>query len=92
MLIWLITLAVYTVLSYLSDLAILPFLNKLKVPFFNASMLSVLLLVCTIAMLGRVLGKMRKKEKEMLMTKVLNLEKELKALKEKTENLEPSKT
>lgn len=85
MIAWLLIFAVYTVLLYLSDIGVLPFLKELKVPFFNASLTSVLLLICIIAMLGRVLGKLKKKDRESLESKVIELEQELKALKEKYE-------
>jgi len=80
---WLLTLAVFTVLSYLLDIGVLPFLRELRVPVLNASILSILLLVCTIAMLGRVLGKVKTREKEELKTKISRLEKELEEIREK---------
>jgi len=67
----------------MTDLGIIPILQELRVPFLNASMLSVLLLICSIAMLGRVLGKMKAREKEKLEEKVSKLEKELEEIKAK---------
>ena len=83
MIVWVIVLTVLAVLSYLSDVGILTFLKDLKIPFLNASIMSILLLLCAAAMLIRVLIKMKQREKEMLGTKITALEKELQAFKEK---------
>jgi len=83
MIVWVIILTVLAVLSYLSDIGVLPFLQDLRIPFLNASIMSVLLLLCAAAMLIRVLLKMKQKEKEMLGTKITALEEELQAFKEK---------
>ncbi|MBA7623902.1 hypothetical protein ES703_31302 [subsurface metagenome] len=83
MIVWVIILTVLAVLSYLSDIGVLPFLQDLRIPFLNASIMSVLLLLCAVAMLIRVLLKMKQKEKEMLGTKITALEEELHAFKEK---------
>ena len=83
MIVWVIILAVLATLSYLSDIGVLPFLQDLRIPFLNASIMSVLLLLCAVAMLIRVLLKMKQKEKEMLGTKITALEEELHAFKEK---------
>jgi len=83
MIVWVIILTVLAVLSYLSDIGVLPFLQDLRIPFLNASIMSVLLLLCAAAMLIRVLLKMKQKEKEMLGTKITALEEELHAFKEK---------
>ena len=85
MIVWVIVLAVLATLSYLSDIGVLPFLQDLRIPFLNASIMSVLLLLCAVAMLIRVLLKMKQKEKEMLGTKITALEEELQAFKEKVE-------
>ena len=83
MIVWVIILAVLATLSYLSDIGVLPFLQDLRIPFLNASIVSVLLLLCAVAMLIRILLKMKQKEKEMLGTKITALEEELHAFKEK---------
>jgi membrane protein implicated in regulation of membrane protease activity len=83
MIVWVVVLAVLAVLSYLSDVGVLTFLQNLRIPFLNASIMSILLLLCAAAMLIRVLLKMKQKEKELLGTKITALEKELQAFKEK---------
>ena len=83
MIIWVIVLAVLATLSYLSDIGVLPFLQELRIPFLNASIMSILLLLCAVVMLIRVLLKIKQKEKEMLGTKITALEEELQAFKEK---------
>jgi len=86
MVIWILVLAVLTIFSYLSDMGLLQFLQNFRVPFLNASIMSLLILLCTAAMLVRILTKVRSKEKEALGTKVIQLNKELQALKEKQES------
>lgn len=83
MVIWILVLAVLTIFSYLSDMGLLQFLQDFRVPILNASVMSLLILLCTAAMLGRILTKIRSKEKETLGTKVIQLNKELQSLKEK---------
>ncbi len=83
MIVWVVVLTVLAVLSYLSDVGVLTFLQNLRIPFLNASIMSLLLLLCAAAMLIRVLLKMKQREKEMLGTKITALEKELQAFKEK---------
>jgi uncharacterized BrkB/YihY/UPF0761 family membrane protein len=85
MIVWVIILTVLAVLSYLSDIGVLPFLQDLRIPFLNASIMSVLLLLCAVVMLIRILLKIKQKEKEMLGTKITALEEELQAFKEKVE-------
>ena len=83
MVIWILVLAVLTILSYLSDVGLLPFLQNIKAPLLNASIMSLLILLCTGVMLGRVLLKVKAKEKETLETKVVELHRELETLKKK---------
>jgi membrane protein implicated in regulation of membrane protease activity len=83
MIVWVVVLTVLAVLSYLSDVGVLMFLQNLRIPFLNASIMSILLLLCAAAMLIRVLLKMKQREKELLGTKITALEKELQAFKEK---------
>ena len=82
---WILILAVVTILSYLSDVGILPFLENLRIPFLNASIVSILILLCMIGVLGRMLQKAKKGEKESLKERILELEKELNTVKEKQE-------
>ena len=82
---WILILAVVTILSYLSDVGILPLLENLRVPFLNASIVSILILLCMIGVLGRMLQKAKKGEKENLKERILELEKELNTIKEKQE-------
>ena len=83
MIVWVVVLTVLAILSYLSDVGVLTFLQNIRIPFLNASIMSILLLLCAAAMLIRVLVKMKQREKEMLGTKITALEKELQAFKEK---------
>jgi hypothetical protein len=71
---WILFLAVLTILSYLTDVGVITFFNNLKVPFFNASILSVLLLFCTLGILIRMLSRKKKGEKEKLLQKINELE------------------
>jgi len=83
MIVWVVVLAVLAVLSYLSDVGVLTFLQNIRIPFLNASIMSILLLLCAAAMLIRVLLKMKQREKELLGTKITALEKELQSFKER---------
>ena len=83
MIVWVVVLAVLAVLSYLSDIGVLTFLQNLRIPFLNASIMSILLLLCAAAMLIRVLLKMKQREKELLGTKITALEKELQVFKDR---------
>ena len=85
MIVWVIVLTVLAVLSYLSDVGVLPFLQDLRVPFLNASIMSILLMLCAAVMLIRVLLKIKQREKETLGTKISALETELQSFKEKVE-------
>jgi hypothetical protein len=80
---WIFILAVLTILSYLADLGAFTFLQNLRVPVINASLMSILILLCMIGMLGRLLWKGKEGEKETLGDKISKLEHELKELKEK---------
>lgn len=83
MIVWVVVLTVLAILSYLSDVGVLTLLQNIRIPFLNASIMSILLLFCAAAMLIRVLLKMKQREKELLGTKITALEKELQAFKEK---------
>ena len=75
---WVLALAVLTILSYLSDVGIITFMQTLRIPFLNASLLSILILFCTVGIFGRMRWKARKGEKESLRSMITDLEKRLK--------------
>jgi len=77
---WVFLLVVVTILSYLSDVGILTFLQDFRVPFLNASLMSILILLCLIGLLARMMKMSKKGEKEALREKVKKLEKELSEL------------
>lgn len=78
---WVFLLVVVTSLSYLSDVGVLTFLQDWRIPFLNASLTSVLILLCLIGLLARMMKMSKKGEKEALREKVKQLEKELYDLK-----------
>jgi len=78
---WVFILVFVTILSYLSDVGALTFPQDLRVPFLNASLLSILVLLCLIGLLVRMMKMSKKGEKEALREKVNQLEKELSDLK-----------
>jgi len=82
---WIFALTFVTILSYLSDVGILPFMQNLRVPFFNASILSILILLCMLGVLVRLLYMAKKGEKEILRKRINELEKQLKTPQEKEE-------
>jgi hypothetical protein len=79
---WVLALGILAVLSYLSDVGILSYLQDLRVPFFNASLMSILILFCLAGLLGRLLRMAKKGEKESLRNRINELEQEVKALRE----------
>jgi drug/metabolite transporter (DMT)-like permease len=78
---WVFLLVVVTSLSYLSDVGALTFLQDWRIPFLNASVTSVLILLCLIGLLARMMKMAKKGEKEALREKISQLEKELSDLK-----------
>jgi len=72
---WILVLAVLTILSYLADAGVWTLLQDIRIPFLNASLLSVLLLLCTLGILLRMLSMRSKGEKEKLRSMVRELEK-----------------
>ena len=78
---WVFLLVVVTVSSYLSDVGVLTFLQDWRIPLLNASLTSILILLCLIGLLGRMMRMTKKGEKEALREKVSQLEKELSDLK-----------
>jgi type VI protein secretion system component VasK len=81
MILWVFLMVIVTCLSYLSDVGLLAFLKDMRIPFVDASMLSVLLLLCLIGLLYRMAKMSKKGEKEALRERVKQLEKELSVLK-----------
>lgn len=79
---WIFILAVLTILSYLTDVGLISFLQNLKVPFLNASIMSILVLLCMAGVLGRMLWMVKRGEKETLAQRIHELEKEMRTLKE----------
>lgn len=80
---WVFLLVIVTSLSYLSDVGALTFLQDWRVPSLNASLMSILILLCLIGLLTRMMKMSKKGEKEALREKVKQLEKELADLKSK---------
>ena len=80
---WIFALVVLTVLSYLSDVGVLTFLQNLRVPLLNASLLSILILLCTLGILGRMLWMAGRAEKESLTRRIGELEDKIRTLQEK---------
>lgn len=78
---WVFLLVSVTILSYLSDVGILTFLQDFRLPFLNASLMSIMVLLCLIGLLARMMKMSKKGEKEALREKVKQLEKELSDLK-----------
>lgn len=75
---WVLVLVVLAISSYLSDVGIFTFMHTLRIPLLNASLLSVLILLCTAGILGRMRWMARKGEKESLRSMIDDLEKRLK--------------
>ncbi len=82
---WVLALAVLTILSYLADVGVLTFLQELKVPGLNASILSILILLCTAGILARMLVMAKKGEKEAFSQRITELEGKLTASHQKEE-------
>jgi len=71
---WILVLAVLTILSYLADAGVWTLLQDIRIPMLNASLLSVLLLLCTLGILIRMLYMRSRGEKEKLRSMVHELE------------------
>jgi len=80
---WVFLLVIVTILSYLSDVGVLTFLQDWRVPFLNASLTSVLILLCLIGLLVRMMRMSKKGEKEELREKIKQLEAELSRYKDR---------
>lgn len=71
---WVFFLTILTILSYLADVGAWTFFHDLKIPLLNASLLSVLLLLCTLGILVRMLWMRSKGEKEKMRQTLNRLE------------------
>jgi spore maturation protein SpmA len=74
---WVGFMVILTVLSYLNDTGVISFLENVRIPVLEASLLSFLILVGTAGILIRMLLKKRRGEKEGLKERVKRLEQEL---------------
>ena len=52
-------------------------MRELRVPFLNASLTSILILLSTVGVLGRMLMKMKIGKKEILADRIIELEKKM---------------
>ncbi len=80
---WILFLALLAILSYLTDVGVITFLKNLQVPFLNASLLSVLILLGCAGLLFRMLLMRKRAEKERLQERIQILENELKSHRER---------
>jgi len=71
---WVLVLSALTILSYLADAGVWTLLQDIRIPILNASLLSVLLLLCTLGILIRMLYMRNRGEKERLRSMVHQLE------------------
>lgn len=76
---WVLGLAVLSILSYLSDVGIIG-LGSLRVPFLNASLVSVLLLLAAAGLQARMLWMKRRGRREQLEQRIRDLEGKLASL------------
>jgi cytochrome c oxidase subunit IV len=76
---WVLGLAVLSILSYLSDVGVIS-LQGIRVPFLNASLLSILILLASAGILSRMLHMKRKGRREKLQQRIQDLENKLAAL------------
>ncbi len=70
---WVLGLAVLSILSYLSDVGVVD-LQNLRVPFLNASLLSVLILLAAAGILARMLWMKKRGRREQLEKRIRDLE------------------
>ena len=57
---WVFALVIVTIFSYLSDVGAITFMQDWKVPFLNASVMSILILLCLIGLLVRMMRMSKK--------------------------------
>ena len=79
---WILILAVITFFSYLSDVDVFRWVQDVRVPGLNASILSIWLLLCMIGALARLLHKVKEGEKESLALRIMELERRVNGTKE----------
>jgi hypothetical protein len=80
---WILFIAVLAILSYLTDIGVITFLQNFRAPFLNASLLSILILLSAAGLLVRMLSMKKKAGKERLRERIQMLESELRAVKGK---------
>jgi membrane protein implicated in regulation of membrane protease activity len=76
---WVFALAFLSILSYLSDVGVLTFLN-IRVPMIHASLLSLLILLSALGLLSRILYMKRKGQREKMEKRIQELEGKLAAV------------
>jgi hypothetical protein len=76
---WVLSLVVLSILSYLSDVGVIR-LQSMRVPFLNASILSVLILLAAAGILARMLFLKKKGRREELQKRLQDLENKLASL------------
>jgi hypothetical protein len=76
---WVLFLTVLSILSYLSDVGVISFLN-LRVPSLNVSLLSLLILLSAAGLLFRIWSMKRRGQREKMQQKIKDLEARLAAL------------
>jgi len=85
MLWWILMLFALAILSYLSTVGAL-FALEVRHPFLTSTFINILILACITGAAVRTLRKSKKREKEILIQRVKELEEEVKALKEKSDS------
>jgi len=76
---WVLFLAVLSILSYLTDVGMMTWLS-VRVPFLNASLLSVLILLAAAGVLVRILWMRKKGRREEMARRIDSLERKLRSL------------
>ncbi len=76
---WVLFLTVLSILSYLSDVGVISFLN-LRVPSLDVSLLSLLILLSAAGLLFRIWSMKRRGQREKMQQKIKDLEARLAAL------------
>ncbi len=76
---WVLFLALLSILSYLTDVGMLAWLS-VKVPFLNASLLSVLIMLAAAGVLVRILYMRKRGQREEMARRIEVLESKLRAL------------
>ncbi len=76
---WVFALTFLSILSYLSDVGVLTFLN-IRVPVINASLLSLFILLSALGLLSRIFYRKRNGQREKMEKRLQELEGKLAAL------------